>query len=65
MNFRFDKFDKLRFSIFHVSRDRERCLTASVRDFTLCGILLGYFLSITAALVRDPQHSHDLFRAEM
>jgi len=61
------------FSIFQVSRDRERCLTASVRDFTLCDKLLerlfsGSSESITAANhciahVRD--HSHDLFRAEM
>jgi len=37
-------FNKIIFSIFQVSRDHERCLTASVQDFTLCGILLGYFL---------------------
>ena len=56
------------FSIFQVSRDRERCLTASVGDFTLCGVLLerlfsGNSESITPSYVRD--HSHDLFRAEM
>jgi len=27
------------FSILQVSRDREQLLTASVRNFTLCGIL--------------------------
>ena len=37
-------FDKIIISIFQVSRDHERSLTASVQDFTLCGILLGYFL---------------------
>jgi len=31
-------FDKTIFSLFQVSRDRERYLTASVRHFTLCGI---------------------------
>jgi len=51
-------FDKTIFSIFQVCRDRERCLTASVRDFILRGILLESFFScnsesITAAHVRD------------
>ena len=46
------------FSIFRVSRDRERSLTASVRHFILCGILLERLFpynseSITAAHVRD------------
>ena len=46
------------FSIFQVSRNRERCLTASVRHFTLCCILLERLFScsiksITAAHVRD------------
>jgi len=55
MNF---SFDKIIFGSFHVSRDRERCLTAKVRDFTLCGILLERLFSrnsesITAAHVRD------------
>jgi len=36
MNF---SFDKMIFSILQVSRDRERSLTASVRNFTLYGIL--------------------------
>jgi len=50
-------FDKIIFTIFQVSRDRERCLTASVRDFTLCGILLEMLFScnsesIIAAHVR-------------
>ena len=31
---------KLTFSIFQVSRDRERWFTASVRHFNLCSILL-------------------------
>ena len=55
MNF---SFDKIIFRIFHVSRDRERRLTASVRHFLLCGILLVRLFfcdseSITAAHVRD------------
>jgi len=55
MNF---SFDKIIFSIFQVSRDRERCLAASVRHFTLCGMLLERLFScnsegITAAHVRD------------
>jgi len=46
------------FSVYQVYRDRERCLTAFVRDFTLCGILLERLFScnsesITAARVRD------------
>jgi len=46
------------FSIFQVSRDRERWLTASVRDFTLCDIVLERLFSwnsesFTAAHVRD------------
>jgi len=46
------------FSIFQVSRDRERCFTASVRHFTLCSILLeGLFFwnthSSTAGDVND------------
>jgi len=50
-------FDKIIFSIFQVSRDRERCLTASVRHFTLCCILSERLLScnsrsITVAHVR-------------
>jgi len=54
MNF---SFDKITFSIFQVSRDRERCLTAFVRHFTLCGMLLERLFScksksITAAHVR-------------
>ena len=45
-------------SIFQVSRDRERWLTASVRYSTLCGVLLERSLSwntesFTAAHVRD------------
>ena len=51
-------FDKMIFSILQVSRDRERMLTASVRHFTLCGMLLERLFSwnserITAAHVRD------------
>jgi len=51
-------FDKIFFTFFQLSRDRESCLTASVQDFTLCGILLErlfscYSESITAAHVRD------------
>ena len=51
-------FDKMLFSIFQVPRDHERCLTASVQDFTMCGILLERLFScnsesITAAHVRD------------
>jgi len=51
-------FDKIIFSIFIVSRDRERCSTASVRHFPLCGMLLERLFScnsesITAAHVRD------------
>jgi len=51
-------FDKIIFSVFQVSRDRERYLTASVRHFTLCGVLLVRLFScksgsITAAHVRD------------
>jgi len=45
-------------SIFQVSSDRERWLTAFVRHFTLCGILFERLFScnsesITAAHVRD------------
>jgi len=55
MNF---SFDKIIFSIFQVSRKRERCLTASVRHFPLCGMLLERLFScisasITAEHVRD------------
>jgi len=51
-------FDKIIFSNFQVSRDGERWLTASVRHFTLCGILLERLFScnsesITAAHVKD------------
>jgi len=39
------------FTIFQVSRDRERWLTASVRHFTLCSILLErYFLATVIVL---------------
>jgi len=46
------------FSIFQVSRDRERWLTASLQHFTLCGVLLERSFScneesFTAAHVRD------------
>ena len=63
-------FDKIIFSIFHVSRGRERCLTASFRHFTLCGILLERLFScnsesITAAHVRDHSAAMIFFRAEM
>jgi len=73
-------FDKIIFSSFQDSRDRERYLTVSVRDFTLCGILLERLFScnsesITAAHVRDHRtamicsvqkcNCSDLFRAEM
>jgi len=55
MNF---SFDKIIFSIFQVSRDRERWLTVSVRRFSLCGMLLERLFScnsesITAAHVTD------------
>jgi len=55
MNF---SFDKIILSIFQVCRDRERCLTAFIRHFTLCGMLLERLFScksesITAAHVRD------------
>ena len=51
-------FDNIIFSIFQVSSDRERWLTAFFRHFTLCGILLEKLFScnsesITAAHVRD------------
>ena len=51
-------FDNIIFSIFQVSSDRERWLTAFFRHFTLCGILLEKLFScnsesITAARVRD------------
>jgi len=51
-------FDKIIFNFFQVSIDRERCLTASVRHFPLCGILLERLFfcnseSITAAHVKD------------
>jgi len=54
MNF---SFDKIIFTIFQVSRDRERCLTTSVRHFPLYGMLLEKLFScnsesITAAHVR-------------
>jgi len=44
--------------MFQVSRDLERCFTASVRHFTMCGILLERLFpcnsgSITAAHVRN------------
>ena len=56
------------FSIFQVSKDSKRFLTASVRHFALCGILLEKLFSwhnesFTAVRVWD--HSHGLFRAEM
>jgi len=56
--------------MFQVSSDLERRLTASVRHFTLCGILLERLFpcnsgSITAAHVRDYSTSHDLFSGEM
>jgi len=46
------------FSVFQVSRDRERWFTASVRHFTLCSILLERLFSsnidsFTAAHVKD------------
>ena len=46
------------FSIFQVSEDSGRCLTASVLLFTLCGVLIERLFScnsgsITAAHVRD------------
>jgi len=55
MNF---SFDKIIFSIFQVSRDRKRCLTAFVRHFALCVILLEKLFScnsesVAAAHVRD------------
>ena len=46
--FRTFSFDKIIFSIFQVSRHRERCLTASVRDFTLCGIQLERLFSFNS-----------------
>jgi len=51
-------FDKIIFSIFQVSRDGGRRLTASVRHFPLCVILLERLFScdtesITSAHVRD------------
>jgi len=54
MNF---SFDKIIFTIFQVSRDRERSSTTSVRHFPLCGMLLERVFScnnesITAAHVR-------------
>jgi len=49
MNF---SFDKIIFSIFQVRRHRERCLTASVRDFTLCGILLESFFLETVRVLQ-------------
>jgi len=55
MNF---SLDKIIFSVFQVSRDRERCLTAFVQHFTSCDMLLERLFfckseSITAARVRD------------
>jgi len=35
-------FDKMIFTIFQVSRDRKRRLTASARHFTLCGIRVDW-----------------------
>jgi len=52
-------FDKIIFSIFQVSSDRERWLTVFVRHFTLSGILLEKLFSCksesitTTARVRD------------
>jgi len=51
-------FDKIIFSIFQIPRDRERCLTVSVRDFALCDRLSERLFSCnskssTAAHVRD------------
>ena len=56
--------------MFQVSSDFARRLTASVRHFTLCGILLERLFPcnigrITAAHVRDYSTSHDLFSGEM
>jgi len=50
------------FSILQVSRDRKRWLTASVRPFTLCGILLEKLISrnnesFAAALCKRQQYS--------
>ena len=41
------------FSIFQVSRDRERWLTASVRLFTLCSILLERLFSRSSNSLTD------------
>jgi len=60
--------NKVIFSIFQVSRDRERCLTASVPHFTLCGILLESFFQqwdYYSCTCEKPRYSHGLFRAEM
>jgi len=35
-------FNKMIFSIFQVSKDRKRWLTASVRHVTLCSMLLEF-----------------------
>ena len=45
-------FDKITFSNFQISRDRERYLTGSVRDFTLCGILLERLFSCNSEIIR-------------
>ena len=51
-------FDKIIFRIFQVSRDCKRFWTASVRHFTMCGVLLKRLFSwnnesFTVAHVRD------------
>jgi len=55
MNF---SFDKIIFSIFQVSRDRERCLTAFVRHFTLCGMLLERLFSCKSESITAPHVRH-------
>ena len=45
-------FNKIIFSIFQVSSDRERSLTAFVRHLTLCGILLEKLFSCTGRVLQ-------------
>ena len=55
-------FDKMIFSIFQVSRDGKRWLTASVQHFILCGILLERLSSLKqwefySCTCKRPQYS--------
>ena len=65
-------FDKMIFSMLHVSGDRERFITASVRYFSLCNVwytvrkvIVLRQREFNCCTCERPQYSRDLFRAEM